>query len=166
MILGLIANPILVKRFGMYRVNLVSYILNTLLCLLVIPCAYTGNLAALVVLSFIRSIAMAPLMGSINALVAEVGQNAYLKTRTRVEGMMFSCSSIGLKVGSGIGAALAGWLLSFSGYINGAEVQPDSALSMIKFCYAGLPFIMVVLITLCLWRMRVVEENRRLSAKV
>lgn len=166
MIVGLIANPILVKRFGMYRVNLVSYLVNALLCLLLIPFAYAGNLVVLVAVSFIRSIAMAPLMGSINALVAEVGQNAYLKTHTHVEGMMFSCSSIGLKVGSGIGAAMAGWLLSFSGYVNGAVIQPGSALSMIKFCYAGLPFIMVVLMVVCLWRMKVVEENRKLSATV
>lgn len=163
MIVGLIFNPMLVKRFGMYRVNLFSYIIHSLLALLMVPFAYSGNLTGIIAVSFIKAIAMAPLMGSLNALVAEVGQNAYLKSNEHVEGMMFSCSSIGLKVGTGIGSALAGLLLKFSGYLSGAASQPESALGMMKFCYSALPFIMVALITLCLWKMKVVEENKTLS---
>ena len=78
--------------------------------------------------------------------------------------MMFRCSSIGIKVGSGIGVGLVGWLLDFAGYAEGA--MTDASLTMIKFIYGVIPVILTALITVCLWRMRVSEENDRLRAEV
>ena len=164
MIVGLIINPMLVKRFGMYKVNLGSYIICTILAALTIPVANAGNLTGLTAMAFIKAIAMGPLMGSLNALVAEVSRNAFLKSDCHVEGMMFSCSSIGIKVGTGIGTAVAGWLLTVGGYVSGAASQTEGAVSMIKFCYATLPFFLTALVTVCLWRLNVEKANKELEA--
>ena len=124
---------------------------------------YTVNLGGLVALSFIRSVTMAPLMGSLNAIVAAVARNSYLKTGKHTEGMMFSCSSIGMKIGGGVGAGLAGWLLAAAGYVGTAEVQTPEVLNMIKFIYGAFPLILTVLITVCLIFMKVEEENATLE---
>ena len=162
-IVGLIFNPALVKKFGIYKVNLVSYIITTILTAVIMIFTYTVNLGGLVALSFIRSVTMAPLMGSLNAIVAAVARNSYLKTGKHTEGMMFSCSSIGMKIGGGVGAGLAGWLLAAAGYVGTAEVQTPEVLNMIKFIYGAIPLILTVLITVCLIFMKVEEENATLE---
>ena len=162
-IVGLIFNPALVKRFGIYKVNLYSYVITSVIAAVVMIFTYTESLGGLVVASFIRSITMAPLMGSLNAIVAEVARNSYLKSGKHTEGMMFSCSSIGIKVGGGIGAGMAGWLLAAAGYVGTAEVQAPAVLSMIKFIYGGIPLILTILITVCLAFMKVEEDNRKLE---
>ena len=68
-----------------------------------------------------------------------------------------------MKVGGGLGAGLAGWLLAAVGYVGTAEVQPAAVLSMIKFMYGALPLIMTVLMAVCLVFMKVTEENRKLK---
>jgi GPH family glycoside/pentoside/hexuronide:cation symporter len=165
MIIGLIANPSLVKRFGMYKVNLISYLVTIVLSIFVAIFAYAGSFTGILVFFFLKSISTSFLMGSLNALVAEVAQNTYLKHGVHTEGMMFSCSSIGMKLGSGLGAGMVGWLLAAVGYIGTVEVQPVAVLNMIKFIYGVIPVILTVLTTLCLAGMKVVEENRQLSAQ-
>ncbi|MCR5032499.1 MAG: MFS transporter, partial [Lachnospiraceae bacterium] len=162
-IVGLIFNPALVKRFGIYKVNLYSYVITSVIAAVVMIFTYTESLGGLVAASFVRAITMAPLMGSLNAIVAEVARNSYLKSGKHTEGMMFSCSSIGIKVGGGIGAGLAGWLLAAAGYVGTAEVQAPAVLSMIKFIYGGIPLILTILITVCLAFMKVEEDNRKLE---
>lgn len=164
MIVGLIFNPALVKRFGMYKVNLVSYIITALLTVGVTISSYAANLGGIVLFMFLKAVTMAPLMGSLNALVAEVAQNVHLKKKVHVEGMMFSCSSLGMKLGSGLGAALVGWILDAGGYVGTAAVQTQGALSAIKFIYGGLPLIITILLVVMCWLQRVESENRKLEA--
>ncbi len=162
MVLALIFNPVLVKKFGMYKVNLISYIVTTILAAGVCVSAYIASLPGIVIFFFLKSIAAAFLLGSLNAIVAEVAENVFLRKKMHVEGMMFSCSSIGIKVGGGLGAGLAGWLLDAAGYVGTAATQPASVYSMIKFMYGALPMIMTALMTVCLFFMKVKEENDKL----
>ena len=77
---------------------------------------------------------------------------------------MYSCTSLGTKLGGGIGTALAGWLLSFSGYIGGAAAQTVSCINMLHVMYLWLPMIFNLLITLILTRLNVekaVEDLKR-----
>ena len=41
-----------------------------------------------------------------------------------------SCTSLGVKIGGGIGTAVVGWMLEFSGYVGTNATQPQSALDM------------------------------------
>lgn len=165
MIVGLIFNPALVKRFGMYKVNLVSYIITALISVGVMVMSYTSNFTGIVVFMFLRAITMAPLMGSLNALVAEVAKNVYLKKNVQVEGMMFSCSSLGMKLGSGLGAALVGWILAAAGYVGTASAQTEGAIFAIKFVYGALPLIITLLLVVMCWMQRVVQENETLTVE-
>lgn len=165
MMVGLIFNPMLVRKFGMYKVNLVSYVVTTVLAAGVAAAAFAANLPLLIVLSFARSIAMAFLIGSLNALVAEVARNSFLRTGRHNEGMMFSCSSIGIKVGGGVGVAITGWILSAVGYVGTAAEQSGAVLTAIKFIFGGLPLVLTILITVCLFFLNVEKDNARLEGK-
>lgn len=50
-----------------------------------------------------------------NALIANCLEYTFLRTGKRVDGTMYSCTSLGTKLGGGIGTAIAGWLLEISG---------------------------------------------------
>ena len=43
-----------------------------------------------------------------------------------------------VKIGGGIGTAVVGWLLEFSGYIGTNATQPQSALDMMPVSYTHL----------------------------
>ena len=76
-----------------------------------------------------------------------------------------SCTSLGVKIGGGIGTAVVGWLLEFSGYIGTNATQPQSALDMMQFMYLWLPLIFDVLIMFVLSRMNVEDANKKLKAE-
>jgi GPH family glycoside/pentoside/hexuronide:cation symporter len=99
-----------------------------------------------------------------NALIATCSEEyTYLQTGKRVDGTMYSCTSLGTKLGGGIGTALAGWLLAFSGYVGGAAVQTASCLTMLHVMYLWIPMCINFVITLVLSRLNVehaVEKAR------
>lgn len=163
MIIGLAANPALVKKYGMYKVNLVSLIANCIVSVGVMIFSFAGSLVGVMVFTCLKSLTMGPLMGSLNVLVANIAHNNYLKNHVHAEGMMFSCSSIGIKLGGGLGTAMVGWLLAAAGYVGTAQEQTAGALNMIKFCYGALPLILSVIITIAISRMKVEEENKKLE---
>ena len=76
-----------------------------------------------------------------------------------------SCTSLGVKIGGGIGTAVVGWLLEFSGYVGTNATQPQSALDMMQFMYLWLPLIFDVLILFVLSRMNVEDANKKLKAE-
>ena len=55
--------------------------------------------------------------GTLNALIAEI-RYTFRTKGVHLDGMMFSCSSLGVKVGGGIGTAAVGWLLEAGGYVG------------------------------------------------
>ena len=77
--------------------------------------------------------------------------------------MMFSCSSLGVKVGGGIGTAAVGWLLNVSGYVGTAVTQTSGAINMIFSMYITIPVILGVVITVLLGLMTVEKENKRID---
>ena len=91
---------------------------------------------------------MSPMLGTMNAVIAETSEYTYKKDKVHLDGTMFSCSSMGIKLGGGIGTALCGWLLTLGGYVGGAAAQTAGALSMITFMYVVIPAIVCVLMLL------------------
>ena len=78
---------------------------------------------------------------------------------------MFSCSSIGVKLGGGIGSAVVGWLLALGGFNGTAEVQTSGAINMIFFMYVVLPLIMGVFMAILVYLMKVEKANKEWDEK-
>ena len=166
LIVGLLVTPIIVKKFGeMYRVNLGGYVIATLGRLGVLVAAYFHNIPLMLVLSAVASLGMSPLQGTLNAMIAEASEHTWLRTGKRIDGLMFSCTSLGVKVGGGIGTATAGWLLAASGYNGELSMQPDSAIQMLYVMYVWFPLIANALILFLLTRLDVEKVNARLKER-
>ena len=167
LIVGLVFTPMLVKKFkGMYRINLVGYAVATLARGMVVAAGYMGNLPLMLLFSGIASIGMSPLQGDLNALIAECSEYTFLTKKKRMDGTMYSCTSLGVKIGGGIGTALAGWLLAASGYVANAAVQPDSCIQMLYFMYLWIPMIINLVITILLSKLKVEQENAELTKRI
>lgn len=163
MIIGLLFTPALVARFkGMYKLNFYGYTLGTAGRLGVVVAGYMGSVPLMLACTAIAAVGMSPLQGDMNALIATCSEYTFLKTGKRVDGTMYSCTSLGTKLGGGIGTAIAGWLLAFSGYVGGAAEQSASCISMLHIMYLWLPMIFNLLITLILTRLNVEKANEEL----
>ena len=72
---------------------------------------------------------------------------------------MFSCSSLGIKVGGGLGSAISGMLLAASGYVANAPQQSASTLNMLNFMYLWFPMISLILISVIMYFLKVEKAN-------
>ena len=74
-------------------------------------------------------------------LVGDVADYGEWKTGMRLDGITQSASSLGCKVGTGLGSAFLGWGLAIGGYNAAVEVQSESALHAINMIFSGIPAI-------------------------
>lgn len=166
LIIALIITPSLVSKWkGMYKLNLYGYALGTLGRALVVFAAYLGNLPLMFLFTGVAAFGMGPWQGDMNAVIAECSQYTYLTKGKRVDGTMYSCTSLGVKLGGGLGVAIQGWLLEFAGYDGTAAVQAESCISMLKTMYLFLPVVITFIITFIMSRMKVEKANENLRAK-
>ena len=160
MICGLLITPFIVKKCkGMYKLNLTGYLISTIARALVMVGGYMQNIPMMLIFTGVAAMAMSPMQGDLNALIAACSDYTYRTTGKRIDGTMYSCSSLGVKIGGGIGTALTGWLLSAGGYVANAAVQPESCINMLHFMYLWLPMILNLLITILLSRLTVEKAN-------
>ena len=165
MIPGLIITPILVKKFGMYKSNLAGYVLAILASILLMFGGFQGSFTVIMIATVLRALGTAPLTGDQNALIAEASEYSYHKHGKRIDGMMYSCSTIGNKVGNGIGSAMTGILLAASGYVNGAAQQSESCINMLNGLFFVLPLVIMILLFIDLFFLKVEDANKKWAAE-
>lgn len=164
LIIALIFTPALVGKWkGMYKLNLRGYILAVIGRALVVVAGYLGSVPLMLLFTAVAALGQGPWQGDMNAVIASCSEYTYLTQGKRVDGTMYSCTSLGVKLGGGIGTAVVGWLLELSGYVGTASTQPDSCISMMQFMYLWLPLIFEIIITVILSRMNVEETNERIK---
>ena len=165
MIIGLVLTPILVKQLrGMYKLNFVGYIVSVFGRLGMLICAYLGNISLMLVFTAISSIGSSPMQGGFNALIASCSEYTFLTKGRRIDGTMYACSSFGIKAGAAVGTALCGWLMSASGYVENAAVQPLETVTMLRILYLWVPAVLTVGITVLLSRLDVEKANEKVMA--
>ena len=166
LIIALVFTPNLVAKWnGMYKLNKYSYMIATIGRLLVAVAGYMGNVPLMLLFTALAALGQGPWQGDMNAVIANCSEYTYLIKGKRIDGSMYSCTSLGVKIGGGLGTAISGWMLSLSGFVNGdLAVQPDSCINMMYFMYLWLPFILDLLITIILSFMNVEGANRKLKA--
>lgn len=163
LIIVLMITPTLVARFkGMYKINLIGFLIGSIGRALVIAAAYMGNVPMMLLFTAVAAFGMGPWQGDMNAMIAACSEYTYLTKKKRIDGSMYSCTSLGVKLGGGLGIAITGWLLEFSGFDEQLVVQADSCIQMLHIMYLWIPAIITFVITLLMWKMDVEKANREL----
>lgn len=166
LIIALLITPWLVAKWqGLYKLNLVGYAVGTIGRALVVVAAYMGSVPLMLVFTAVAAFGMGPWQGDMNAVIANCSEYTYMTKKKRVDGTMYSCTSLGIKLGGGIGTAITGWLLEFSKFDKNLDVQLDSCLNMLHIMYLWIPFIICIVITLIMSQMNVEKANQQLGAK-
>lgn len=164
MVAMLLVLPLIIRKMGgMYKLNLLGYIVAGIGRFGVVAAAYFGSIPLMLIFTAVSTIGIAPLQGVLNALIASCSEYTTFKTGHRLDGMMYSCSSLGLKIGGALGTAICGWLLDATGYVENALVQPAATMDMLKFLYLWAPAFLCIIVTLLLSLMKVEKANKELK---
>ena len=144
----------------MQKVNFWGYVVNCILSIFFFYFAMQRNVTLMLVFMFVKGIFAGTLTGTLNALIAEISGYTYRTKKVHMDGTMFSCSSLGVKVGGGIGTAAVGWLLDLGGYVGTAATQTEGAINTIFHMYVTLPIIFGIIITIILGMLNVEKANK------
>ena len=166
MVVSLTILPMVIKKMGgMYKLNILGYIVAALGRVGVMVGGYMGNLPLMLAFTAVSTIGIAPLQGDLNALIACCSEHTTLKTGHRLEGMMYSCSSLGIKLGGALGTAICGWMLDAAGYVENVAVQTASTVNMMQFLYLWMPIILNAAVGFLLVFLKVEKANKDLIAE-
>ena len=166
MVVALTALPYVIKKLGgMYKLNIWGYVLAALGRVGVMVAAYMGSLPLMLAFTAVSTVGIAPLQGDLNALIASCSEYTTLTTGHRLEGMMYSCSSLGIKIGGALGTAICGWLLDAAGYVENAAVQTVATVNMLNFLYLWMPVILCAAVGFLLVFLRVEKANKDLMVE-
>lgn len=144
----LIVVPI-TRRFGKRNTAIVGCLIAVVgsLIIFLVP----DSTAVVVIGQVVRGIGKAAIMGVIFAMLADTMEYGEWKTGIRIEGLIYSGASMGIKVGTGLGSALIGWGLAASGYLGGQEIQSAEAVTMISNLFIWVPTLVSVLMAVLLY---------------
>lgn len=142
MILGAMACPFLIKKWGKRNTTLAGSILAVVSHTLILlnPQSFTWFFG----ITLIRSIGVSQLSATVFGMLGDVVEYGDWKNGYRQESLVFGGASLGFKVGTGITSAIMTGLMTWSGYISstGANVtQPESAITVIGNIYKFGPII-------------------------
>ena len=166
MVVALTVLPMVIKKLGgMYKLNIWGYVLAAVGRVGVMVAAYMGSLPLMIAFTAVSTIGIAPLQGDLNALIACCSEHTTLTTGYRLEGMMYSCSSLGIKIGGALGTAICGWLLDAAGYVENAAVQTIATVGMLNFLYLWMPVILCAAVGFLLVFLRVEKANKEILAQ-
>ncbi|WP_144018998.1 MFS transporter [Demequina sp. NBRC 110056] len=140
---GIPLMPTLMGKFGRRPVMFVGFGL-TVFGTAVVAIA-PDSLPVLLVGLAIRGLGLVPFAVGSMPLLAEIADYGEWKYGLRLEGLTFSVSSLGFKIGTGLSAAVVGWLLAWGGYDAAASTQGESARLAITAAYVYLPLVAGVL---------------------
>lgn len=136
--------PAIVKRAGQQKTLIISSVL--MLAGFLIAAFGGANAETVIIGTVVRGFGNGAIFACGFALSAQVVDYGEWKFHVRSEGLVNSCVSFGQKIGLGLGAAIASWIVAAGGYVGTAAVQTESAKSAILFAYTWYGVILAALL--------------------
>jgi GPH family glycoside/pentoside/hexuronide:cation symporter len=130
----------LAKRFGNKNVFIGSSLISGLFFIL-IYIAGMNDLVTIYVFNILAKMAYAPAVPLLWTMIADSADYGEWTTGRRATGLYFSAAVFAQKAGWGIGAAIAGWILSVSGFMPNV-LQNETAITGIKLLVSVIPGIL------------------------
>lgn len=157
----------LANKYGKKRTFVVCLALTAIFtALFYIPSKY--DIEMMFVLNFLKSLAYAPTVPLLWAMIADVADHSEYVNYRRATGFIFAGVVFALKAGLGIGGAVLGFLLSGFGYVSGMEVaQSDTAVHGIILSSSLIPaaFFFIGVVALCFYPISK-EYNEKMQAEL
>jgi len=146
-ILGFLAAPVLIKRFGMRKTGMIgcAFGLAGTVIRIIIPDNFIIFTLGMCLLTF----ATAPIVAVLPAMVINCADWNEYKFGVKLTGMTNSVASFGAKIGSGFAGALLGWVLAWTHFNGKAAVQSSEAIRGIYALNIWIPGLMFVIILIC-----------------
>lgn len=140
--------PILTQKYGKTKVAILGGAIQAIGAVMVTfnPTDTTW----LIITGIIKGVGSSATMGTIFAMVADTIEYGHWKTGVRTEGMLYSSTTFGAKVGAGVGAAIGMSLLSSAGYDGLAAVQNAGVMNILHVLYVLVPIVYSVALPLLL----------------
>ncbi|WP_294608747.1 MFS transporter [uncultured Bacteroides sp.] len=120
------------------------------------------------VLNFLKSLAYAPTVPLLWAMIADVADHSEYVNHRRATGFVFAGVVFALKAGLGVGGAILGFLLSGFGYVSGAGVaQSESAIHGIVLSSSIIPAVTFFVGVIALWFYPITKKyNEQIQAEL
>ena len=147
-ILTIMLVPVFTKKFGKIKALFTGFLFYAAGLVFEIagpvdlPMIYTGLV--------LQGIGHAALYSCLFAIVGDVVDYSEWKDGIREEGLTYSVTSFGQKIGTGLGTAALGWILAAGHYDGTLAVQSASAIFAIKSLFLYLPFV-ITIVVLIIW---------------
>ncbi len=101
------------------------------------------DVSLIFVLNILKSLAYAPTVPLLWAMIGDVADHIEYENYRRATGFCFSGITLALKVGLGLGGAIAGMIISMFGYVSGGEAyQNETAMEGIRIVSSIVPAIL------------------------
>jgi GPH family glycoside/pentoside/hexuronide:cation symporter len=137
LIIALPLSKPLAMRLGNKNVFILSSLVSGI-CFIAMYLPGPKGLITVYVLNILGKVAYAPAVPLLWTMIADSADYSEWKTGRRATRLYFSAATFAQKAGWGIGAAIAGWLLTAFHYVPGAT-QTTAALTGIKLLVSVLP---------------------------
>ncbi len=163
----ILLSEFLANRYGKKRTFIVCLALTAIFtAMFYFPSR--DNIEAMFVLNFLKSLAYAPTVPLLWAMIADVADHSEYVNYRRATGFVFSGVVFALKAGLGVGGAVLGFLLSGFGYVSGSQVeQSDTAIQGIILSSSLIPaaFFFIGVIALLFYPISK-EYNEKMQAEL
>lgn len=130
----------LAKRFGNKNVFIGSSLISGLFFMLIYLPGVT-DITTIYVFNIIAKMAYAPAVPLLWTMIADSADYGEWKSGRRSTGLYFSAAVFAQKAGWGIGAAIAGWILTISQFVPNVP-QSETAITGIKLLVSVIPGIL------------------------
>ena len=154
----LFLSQFLANRFGKKKVFIICLALTAIFtALFYFP--GKADVETMFVLNFLKSLAYAPTVPLLWAMIADVADHMEYVNYRRATGFVFAGVVFALKAGLGVGGALLGFLLSGFGYVSGSGiVQSDHAIDGIVLSSSLIPAVTFFIGVIALWFYPITKE--------
>lgn len=151
--------PAIVNKFGARKTNVIGALISIAAGMIVF--INTRSMVVVFISLLLGTIGMLPSYVTINPLIAEASEYTKRRRNVDITPMLYSCSSVGIKVGAGIGTALTGFILSATGYDGMAVEQTARALNGIVYAFVLAPLVGYILLAVIYHFLDVEDVNKR-----
>ena len=126
------------------------------------------DVSLMFVLNFLRSLAYAPTIPLLWAMIGDVADHIEYENHRRATGFCFSGIILALKLGLGFGGAIAGIIISMFGYVSGnVSIQNESAMEGIRLVSSLVPALLFCVGVMALYFYPISKEyNENMQAEL